>query len=141
MDDLYNTNIEEIKNEVKSTEETKSEIETKSEQEMKNDEFLNTKLDLLKIYLMCYTLYKENQNEDILKNLIKITILLRKCKEIENHIDDVNKVKDKVTNKRILNDLNKKRYKKTKGNNPRKKFKDRNVKMTEKCTKKYDGKI
>ncbi|KAF5140441.1 hypothetical protein AAJ76_1500040090 [Vairimorpha ceranae] len=129
MEELYSNDITEIKTEITVTE------------DKKNIDFFIVKLELLQIYLLCYTLYKENYNEDILEKLIRITNLLKKCKIIEEHIDILNTIKEEEPERRILENVMKKKSKKSKGNNPRKKFKNRNEQMADKCNKKYDGKI
>ncbi|WUR02798.1 uncharacterized protein VNE69_03019 [Vairimorpha necatrix] len=124
MEEIYSTDLEQITEEINKT------------QENQTSEILSTKLELLQIFYMCYTLYKENENPDILKNLIKITELLKKCKILENYTEE-----NEEPSKRILEDLNKKRFKKQKGNNPRKKYKEKSEKLGEKCKKKFDGNI
>ncbi|KAK6090388.1 hypothetical protein P3W45_000485 [Vairimorpha bombi] len=129
MEDLYNTDNQEI---------TKEMSNLKNQNE---EDFLQVKLELLQIYQMCYILYKDTGNEEIFNKLVRITNLLRKCTEMEKDIGNIKNIKDVDTSRRLLSDISKKKYKKVKGSNPRKKYKEKSEKLNETCKKTYDGRI
>lgn len=123
MEDLYSTDVTDEINLCKS----------------KTSDFYASKLELLQVYKMLYTLYLDSKSDDILKKLLKLTDLLIKCKKIEDHLAVEKNVK--INEKRPIKDLEKRKHKKSKTTNSRLKFKNKNEKFKEKTKKQFDGNI